>query len=253
VAGVKFTVLERPLVVEFVGAGAEAFATDVLSTFRDLDARAVGGATPECAPEWTVEVDGEHGDPLLERLSQDLCDWAITERRDDLLMIHAGGLADPATGAAVGLVGPSGAGKSTAVRTLGRRFGYLGDEVLAVDDARRVVPLPKPLSLILPNRPSKAQIAAGDLGLVPAPTEPRLVGLLVLDRRPTATVDLEPIAMVDALALVGPQVSFLGTRPRPLHWLAEHLERVGGAQRVTYEESADLVPVIEALVEGGAS
>jgi hypothetical protein len=48
-------------------------------------------------------------------------------------------------------------------------------------------------------------------------------------------------------------VSFLGTRPRPLHWLAEHLERVGGAQRVTYEESADLVPVIEALVEGGAS
>jgi len=244
VAAVEFTVLERPLVVEFVGATAVKLAAEVVVTFRDLAARPVYGF----AVDLTIDTDTADAEALVEKLSQDLCDWAITERRHDLLMMHAGAVADSATGAAVGLVGPSGAGKSTAVRTLGRHWGYLGDEVLAIDDDGRVVPLPKPVSLILPDRLRKAQVPAADLGLVPAPPQPQLAALLFLDRRPTQAVELEPIAMVDALALLGPQISFLGRRERPLHWVADHLRRIGGLRRVTYQESADLLSVLPDVV-----
>jgi hypothetical protein len=247
VAAVEFTVLERRVVTGFVGRDAAGLAARAAATFRDLDARP--GLQPTA--DLQIDTDDASEDVLLERLAQELCDWAITARREDLLMMHAGAVAEPLTGAAVGLVGPSGAGKSTAVRTLGRRWGYLGDEVLAITSDVRVVPLPKPVSLILPGRSCKAQVPAGDLGLVPAPKDPRLAALVLLDRRSTTSVDLVPVPTVDALALLAPQISYLGLRPQPLHWVADHLERVGGLLRVTYEECADLADVVGDLMADG--
>ena len=243
----EFTVLERPLVVEFVGATAAEFAAEVVVTFRDLGPR--NGRAG--AADLTLNTNEADAEALLERLSQELCSWGIHQRREDLLLLHAGAVADPVTGAAVGFVGPSGAGKSTAVTTLGRRWGYLGDEVLALDDDGRVLPLCKPVSVIVQEQLAKAQVPAADLGLVAAPEKAQLTGLLYLDRRPTSTVDVEPIANVDAMALLAPQISFLGARLRPLRRLADQLARVGGLLRVTYEESADLADVVGDLMDGG--
>jgi hypothetical protein len=247
VAAVEFTVLERRVVTGFVGRDAAGLAARAAATFRDLDAR----PSQESVADLAFDTDEAADEVLLERLAQELCSWGIHQRRDDLLMLHAAAVADGVTGAAVGLVGPSGAGKSTAAATLGRRWGYLGDEVLALDDDGRVLPLRKPVSVIVAGAAAKAQVPAADLGLAPAPAEARLAGLLYLDRRPTAAVDLEPLPNVDAMALLAPQISFLGARPKPLHRLADHLDRVGGLLRVTYAECGDLADVVGELMAGG--
>lgn len=73
---------------------------------------------------------------------------SLEARAGELLMFHAAGLS-ASDGRVVALVGPSGTGKSTAARTLCRDdFGYVTDETVAVDDAQRVLPFPKPIAVI---------------------------------------------------------------------------------------------------------
>jgi hypothetical protein len=244
VASLEFTVLHRRVVVEFEGLQTPSVLGPVQATFADLRPRPVSGREPDILLD--TDVDGL--DRLLERLGQDLCLWGIHDRRGDLLMLHACGVSDPATGATVGLVGPSGMGKSTAAALLGRRWGYVSDELLAIDVDLTVVPFPKPLSIVVPGRAVKDQVRAADLGLLVAPPAPHLVGLLLLDRRPEPGVAVEALATVDALALLTPQVSYLAHLPRPLHRVAETLHRVGGLRRVTYHQTEDLQPVVADLL-----
>ena len=100
-----------------------------------------GGIPPVVRP-----ADAERT-AMLSALSQRVTLAALEQRRGDLWMLHAAGLAGD-DGRVVVLVGPSGRGKTTAVRTLATSFGYVSDESVAIDDEGRVWPYRKPLSEI---------------------------------------------------------------------------------------------------------
>ena len=240
----EFTVLERSVRVECAGPLGAELAAAAHAAYGDLDVRA---ARPGPAG-LVVDTTDRDLPGLLEELSQRLCQWAIHERRGELLMFHAAGVADPRTGAAVAFVGRSGAGKSTIAWTLGGEWGYLGDEVVAVRDDGSIVPLPKPVSLIVDAHPAKAQVPAAGLGLLPAPRAPRLAGLVLLDRQPGARLAVEALATIDALPLLAPQTSYLSAHARPLHRLAAAAELAGGVVRATYGDATQLSELVSGMV-----
>lgn len=84
---------------------------------------------------------------LLQMLTQAVTRAAIDAQAGRLVMLHAAGIQDPATGAVVALVGPGGTGKTTLIRALGPGRGYITDETVAVTDDHTVLPYPKPLSV----------------------------------------------------------------------------------------------------------
>jgi len=86
----------------------------------------------------------------------------------NLIMLHAGGIADLHGGVAV-LVGPSGRGKTTTTRFLAQSYGYVSDETIAIKKDGEVVPYRKPLSIIEKGYKYKRQIAPSDLGLLSLP------------------------------------------------------------------------------------
>lgn len=181
---------------------------------------------------------------------------AITARASSLLLMHACVLADATTGAAVVLAGPSGAGKTTVARTLGSAFGYVTDECAALRDDHTVVPFPKPLSLVVGDAAGiKEQASPASLGLQVPPPDPRVVAVLYLDRQATGprVPSLMPVPNVQALGLLCPQVSFVGSRPKPLQRIVSLLDACGGLRRVSYRESADLVDVVGRLMEESSS
>lgn len=179
---------------------------------------------------------------------------AITARASSLLMMHACALSDPDTGATVLLAGPSGAGKTTVARVLGKSFGYVTDECSAIRDDHTLVPFPKPLSLVTES-PSgvKEQASPSSLGLMEPPDEVDAVAVLYLDRQPDAPVEPEvtPVSNVQALGMLCPQVSFVGSRPAPLWRIVRLLDATGGLRRVSYRDAADLHGVVAGLVEAG--
>lgn len=244
----EFTVLERSVRVDCAGPHGAGLAVAALAAYGDLGVRSTDDGPADVVMDSTDrDLPG-----LLEELSQQLCQWGIHARRDDLLMFHACGVADPATGATVALVGRSGAGKSTAAWTLGSEWGYLGDEVVAVRDDGSVVPLPKPVSLIVDHQPAKAQVPAADLGLLPPPATPHLAGLVLLERRPGVELAVERLATIDALPLLAPQTSYLSRHARPLQRLAAAAEQAGGVLRATYGEATQLSPLVRDLMGGAA-
>ena len=245
---VEFTVLERTVRVECEGPQGADLADAALATYGDLDVRRPGEGTDAPAGRLALDCGGRDLPGLLEELSQLLCQWAIHERRTDLLMFHAAGVADPETGAAVAFVGRSGAGKSTIAWTLGADWGYLGDEVVAVREDGTIAALPKPVSIIVDHQPAKAQVPAAELKLVRAPAAPHLAGLVLLDRQPGAQLAVEPVATIDALPLLAPQMSYLGAHERPLHRIAAAAEMAGGVVRATYGDAQQLSPLVGELV-----
>ncbi|PRB43902.1 hypothetical protein CQ020_07600 [Arthrobacter sp. MYb23] len=175
----------------------------------------------------------------------------ITAGRGDLVMLHAAALADGKTGRAVALVGRSGMGKTTATRCLGAALGYVTDETVAVDGSGKIVPYPKPLSLIVEdaNAP-KRQISPDDLGLLVAPAATTLALIVLLDRNPDATVPkVTPLSHGEAMIELAPHTSSLGEVSQPVSRLCGILDATGGAVRVTYSEAADLAAVLPGLLE----
>lgn len=196
-------------------------------------------------------VAGDDELPVMSALTQHLTTTAIAARHGELLMLHACALADPATGRSVVLVAPSGTGKTTAALTLGRDLGYLSDETVAIGAGDLVTPYPKPLSLLVDGLPPKVQTSPTALGLLPAPPSPRVAAVALLHRVPDAAdprIDLVPV--LEALPALAEQSSALQLLPRPLHLLADLLERTGGLRRITYREVEDAAPLITSLLEG---
>jgi hypothetical protein len=187
-------------------------------------------------------------DATLAWVSSAVTVTAIEARADDLWMMHAAGLADPATGATVALVGPSGAGKTTASRVLARTFGYVSDETVGIDSSGAVLPYPKPLSVVQPGQAHKRQVGPDELGLVPAPAVCHLAGVVLVNRVDGASLDVRPLATGEALVRLAEQTSYVARMSRPLLTMAGHLERVGGAVEVTYSEADELIPVIHAIM-----
>lgn len=191
---------------------------------------------------------------VMDRLSPLLTDRVLTERRADLVMFHACAVADPETGDAVALYGPSGTGKTTLARTLCTDLVYLSDEAAGITDDLRLLPYPKPLSVLArPSDELKDQVSPGRLGLVrPDGRTFRLRALVQLSRDPDHEGDatLEHLTTVDALPELVAQTSFTRDMDRPLHRLADLAHRVGGVRRASYAEAAQLRPVVRALLDG---
>lgn len=186
----------------------------------------------------------------LHHLSSAVTVRAIEQRVGSLVMLHAAGLASP-DGDVVGFVAASGTGKTTLARTLGAHYGYVTDETLAVGAGRTVLPYPKPLSIVNPDSQVKEQWSPESLDLVPAPdARLRLVRLVLIDRDPLAppVPTIEDVPLLEGLADLAEQVSYLARLPQKLHTLSELVASVGGLTRVTYRNARDLLPLMPRLL-----
>jgi len=189
------------------------------------------------------------GDPYA--VSRAITLASLRRRRGSTLLLHAAGLSLGVR--AIALVGRSGAGKSTASRVLGRNFGYLSDETVAIEDDGRVAPYPKPVSVIAdPATPwVKTEWSPDELELRTASEPAYLAGCVLLERDPAHEVpQLATLPLLDALLAVIAQSSSLTMLDRPLHRLAEAVSGSGGPYVLRYTEIEDCVELLSALVEG---
>ena len=137
--------------------------TRVVRAFLDSDPDRIAAVTGE------EQIVGSDESTVMEWLTARVTLEGIESQHGRLWMLHACGLADPASGATVVLVAPSGTGKTTAARVLGRTFGYVSDETVAIGPDGAVVAYPKPLSLLEGGVRPKRQRSPRELGLVDAP------------------------------------------------------------------------------------
>lgn len=186
---------------------------------------------------------------VADRLSRLVTLRAIEQQRHRLLMLHAGAVCHGDR--AVAFVAASGGGKTTATRTLATRYGYLTDETTAVDADFRVLPFPKPLSVLQPTGQWKQQLSPDAAGLArPTHPHPTLRRLVVLDRRDDIDQpQLSRLDLAQAMPVLGPQISYLSALPRPLHRLVALIQQCGGVLRVSYSEAVDLIDVVEELFD----
>lgn len=220
------------------------------------------GAVQPC-PELTVTLDpaagtdvddhqvsGSDPDAVMVRTTQAITRLLIGEQAGKLLMLHAGAVAHPETGRAVVFVAPGGTGKTTLTRKLAARYGYLSDETVAIDADFRVLPYPKPLSVRRGGAP-KHELSPDELGLQPAPAEPTVVRLCVLDREAgIATPEVTEFSLLDAITELTPQTSSLYALPDGLRTLARLITATGPVLRLRYAEADDLIPLVDALLAG---
>ncbi|WP_226532026.1 hypothetical protein [Microbacterium paraoxydans] len=240
--------------VNAVGAVVEVDVSRRSAGFRALAFEAWADARIEAAdtPDATAVVPAETGDAeALSALSTDVTMKALAHRRHDpVWMLHAAGLA-ARDGRVVVLSAASGTGKTTAARHLSRRYAYVSDETIGIDDAGRVVPYRKPLSIIQRRDAPKAQIALSSLdGGRALPDDLRVAKIVVLDRSDDGPEEpeVDPLDIAEALALLGPQTSYLADGPAPLRRIAALLAATGGAVRVRYREVDRIDEVVDDLL-----
>ncbi|MGN7147487.1 PqqD family protein [Arthrobacter sp. SAFR-179] len=198
----------------------------------------------------TFHIEAASFEELAENLTSRLTVSAILANAGELTMLHACGVADPATGAVVALVAKSGTGKTTAASVLARTYGYVTDETVAIAWDGSVVPYPKPLSVKQGAGAPKRQAGPDEFGLQPAPAMPFIQSIVLLNRvqgaRPGAPV-LERVPLADAILALIPESSSQAEFVDPLQSLCRLIESVGGVWQVTYSEAADLPAVLEPL------
>lgn len=190
-------------------------------------------------------VRADSAEMLAQRITSEVTIGAIGGLRGEALMLHASAVALD-DGRVIGFVGPSGRGKTTAAQALGRTYGYVTDETLAVRVDGSVVAYPKPLSI--GRRPGvKATEPASTAGLRGAPTDDlRLAALVLLDRRPDVEHPfVESVPIIEALSALAPQMSYLSALQHPLRSLLEAILSTGGVRRVVYAEASSLPPLID--------
>ena len=161
-------------------------------------------------------------------------------------MLHAGGLCDTQSGAAIVYVAPGGTGKTTVSRTLGPGRGYISDETVAVGADGTIVSYPKPLSVRRGVGGIKDETAPGSMGLESPPARPWLAGIVVLRRDLPwgEPVQVSQVGLLDALVMLAPETSSLTRMMSPLRRLGDVIEMGGGLRVVRYNEAAQLEPVI---------
>lgn len=257
-ASLQLSVLGVPVHVNIGGSEGAALAEQLGEAWANCLA---DESSEEPAATISVAVD----DPAelmatLEWATQQITTDAVSIRAGELLMFHAGAVADPATGASVVLVGPSGMGKTTLAAALGRHWGYVTDETAAIDDTGRLCRYPKPLSVIEPGHDSKVQRSPRSLGLLDAPDELQVRAVLLLDRRnreagagaPPSNTEtglvVEAVPNVPAIAMLAEHTSYLGRLEQPLNRIANLLNATGGLRIVRYSTTDDLIPFIAELL-----
>jgi len=191
---------------------------------------------------------------MLQSLSRQVTRAAIDARQADLWMLHAAGIATPA-GEVVAFVGPSGRGKTTASRHLGRHYGYVSDETIAIARDGRVLAYRKPLSIIEEPRAPKVERRPSALGLGAIPRDLRVCAIVLLHRHPDhhGAPVVTRIDLADALDDLVTQSSHLVERPDSLRFTAAIAEATGGIRAVRYREASDLPAIVPKLIAGSAS
>lgn len=211
----------------------------------------------------TFPLQAASFEALAESLASRLTVDAIRENAGELMMLHACGVASPDTGAVVALVAKSATGRTAAASVLARTYGYITDEIVAIQPDGSVVPYPKPLSLEQETGADREtgaperQVGPDQLGLRPAPPRPFLRSIVLLDRVDSAQPgDLEQgrpgpvlrqVPMADALVALIPDSPSQAEMDEPLQSLCRLIDFVGGVWQVTYSEAADLPQVLEPL------
>ncbi len=198
----------------------------------------------------TFPLQAASFEELAENLASRLTVAAILANAGELIMLHACGMADPLTGAVVALVAKSGTGKTTAASLLARTYGYVTDETVAIGPDGSVVPYPKPLSVTRGHGRPKRQVGPDEFGLQPAPAEPFIQSIVLLNRVQSdcpRTPVLERVPLADAVLALIPDSSSQGELDEPLQSLCRLIDSVGGVWQVTYSEAADLPAALEPL------
>ena len=210
-----------------------------------------------------VDAEVHHGPPVptveggasaqtlrtasLQELTQSITRAAIGAAAGQLLMLHAGALCDPRTGATLVYAAPGGTGKTTVTSTFGPGRGYLTDETVGLTRDLTVLAYPKPLSVRRGDTAFlKHETAPGDLGLSSPAVRPWLAGIVALRRDGSrgGPVELEEVGLLDALVLLAPETSSLARLDEPLRLLADAVEAAGGLRVVHFADAPDLEPVV---------
>jgi hypothetical protein len=251
---VDLEVLDTKVRLWCAGSAGESLAKVV----RHAWARCLVDGRP--IPDVTLKVGTAPGPPgldlvdsdvdrLMHQLSSLVTLRSINYQAGRMLMLHAAGLAHPESGGSIALVGPSGTGKTTAALGLGRQLGYLSDETVAVRADVTIAPYPKPLS-VLPDDGSrvKTQVSPDDVGLQLAPDSCRLTAMVILARDGSTDAWLETLPLLESLARLAPESSYLARLERPLHRLADVIEEVGGVKVLHYTERDQLPGLVCDLI-----
>ena len=129
------------------------------------------------------QTDGSALASTLQYLTQTVTRHLIAAQTGHLLMMHAGAVSHPDTGASLVFVAPSGTGKTTLARLLGRSYGFLTDETVGIEPTTgRVHPYPKPLSLVPADGGAKLETSPDDLGLCRSHPSPTVARIIILSR-----------------------------------------------------------------------
>lgn len=235
--------------VDVTGPGADAFAERLRGLWSRCLAHGPDAATPEAV---AVELTGEDDAwGLLERTTQRITLALLHQQAGQAMLLHAGGVSHPFTGRSAVYVARSHTGKTRLSLELGRHFGYLSDESIAITEDFTILPYPKPLSVRDPRGGPRQELGPDALGLRTPPARPHLTHLLLLDRRDDhdGPPVVEALDVVDAVALPGPQTSWLSALPAGLHRLDVLLQHTGGVLKVTYHEASTLVPLVTDLLD----
>jgi hypothetical protein len=205
----------------------------------------------------TFPLQAASFEELAENLTSRLTTAAIRANVGELMMLHACGVASPDAGAVVALVARSATSKTAAASALAGTYGYISDDIVAIQPDGSVVPYPKPLSVDQEPGAPKRQVGPDQLGLQPAPPRPFLQSIVLLDMadekqpcdpeqgRPAPI--LRQVPMADALLALIPGSPSQAEIDEPLQSLCRLIDFVGGVWQVTYSEAADLPRVLEPL------
>lgn len=195
-------------------------------------------------------LTSDDADRLMISATQSVTGSLIGARAGSLLMLHAGAVSHPVTGASLVYVAGGGTGKTTLTRFLGRHYGYLTDETVGIDSEDRILPYPKPLSIrVEPGHVHKHEFSPDSLGLRPAPPRPWVAKVILLERSDRHDgPEVTALGTIDAIAGLVPQSSSLSRLDRGLHRCADLLAATGGALHVRYAEAESLLGLAADLI-----
>lgn len=218
----------------------------------DLDPEVVHHAWHRCLGDPDPDARVVHaGSMTMSALTQAITRELISTQLGHLMMFHAGAVSHPGTGDSVVWIAPGGTGKTTLTAHLGRHYGYISDETVAVEPGTwRIRPYPKPLS-IRQDGPydGKAELSPDDLGLLPAPAEPHVSHILLLERDERFhEPEIVPVRLLDAVTAMAEQTSSIHLLPHPLHLLADMAEHAGGVLHCSYSEYLTMEPLVTQLL-----
>lgn len=212
---------------------------------RCLGDDAAGSAAANNTDDTAPLVIGQRS---MTSLTQTITGALIERRAGELLMLHAGAVCHPDTGASIAYVAPGGTGKTTLTRLLGSRYGYLTDETVGIEPRTwQIKPYPKPLSTRTPEGGyPKSEIGPDELGLLEAHPDPRLRTLAILRRNPGCNrAEISRLDLFDAITTLVPETSSLPAMAKPLHLLADLHDELGGFWLLEFSESEQLTEWID--------